>query len=126
MALRYKYEEGNIERVSTNRLLDINHEDTPDDFYLVHPEYSNVKELGDTLISSRVSKHQIAGVAIKRLLMMLVNDGVMENVPHLLKYAKKLNKRLIQNSKDSVKKDLSLEFAYIQIRKGFDLWKETI
>ena len=125
MAIEYVYESGNIDKTGTNRLTDIVHSDSLHDFYLVHPEFKEVWDLGEMLESSRSIKHNEAGRSIKRLLVMLYRDNITGNLANLLDYTKKFNKRIINNSSNEVKKELAMDFVYSQILKGYKIWKGT-
>ena len=80
MSLNYKFEAGDIEKVSTNRLLDIDHNESLSDFYILHSEYSEIWDLGEAMEHSKNFFHQRAGKAIKRLMAMLVTDKKTENI----------------------------------------------
>ena len=123
MALTYTYESGNIEKESTNRLTNINHDESLYDFYMLHPELSEVWELGEHLEESKEIKHQEAGRAIKRAMKMNVEGGDKMITAHLLKYAKKMNRKILSNSGNDVKKAFAIEFVYSQIVKGFNICK---
>ena len=126
MPITYHYEEGNIEKESTNRLTNISHEESIYDFYLVHPELSEVWELGDKLEISSNTMHNKAGRAIKRVMMMLIAEKMTKNADNLLDYAKRLNRKILTNSTDPIRYDLALEFAYNTIIKGFRIWKQQM
>ena len=126
MAVSYNYEEGHIEKQGTNRLTDISHEDSVYDFYLLHTDLNEVWELGETMESSSSSAHKSAGRAIKRVMMMLVREKMTRNAGNLLDYAKSLNRKIVVNSVDPIRKELAIEFAFNTIKKGFTIWKEQM
>ena len=126
MPVSYHYEEGHIEKVGTNRLTDINHEDSLYDFYLLHSELKEVWELGEIMEGSPTLAHQKAGRSIKRVMAMLINEKMTKNADNLLNYAKKLNRKILTNSSDPIRRDLAIEFAFNTIKKGFSVWKEQI
>ena len=124
MGIEYTFEEGKIERESTNRLLNIEHTDTLSDFYTLHPEYSDFKELGEELERSENRLHHRAGRAVKRLISMMVTEGQTKHLPILMKYAKSLNRRLLCNKSDDTKYAFALDFVYTQVEKGFKAFEE--
>ena len=126
MAVSYNYEEGHIEKEGTNRLTDIAHEDSVYDFYLLHSDLNEVWELGETMENSSSPAHKRAGRAIKRVMMMLVREKMTRNAGNLLDYAKSLNRKIMVNSVDPIRKELAVEFAFNTIKKGFAIWEEQM
>ena len=126
MALTYTYESGDIEKVSTNRLTDIMRDESLYDFYILHPELSEVWELGETLEKTEEAKYVRAGVAVKRVMKMHIESGDKMITAHLLKYAKKMNHKIASNSSNDIKRAFAIDFVYMQIVKGFGIWKNSI
>ncbi len=122
----YRFESGDIDKVSTNRLVDIQHEATLQEYYTLHPELCDIWELGSQLEASQSVEHKKCGRALHRIGYMLSSEGSTKTLAHIIKYSKSLNMRLMLNKNNPINYQFALEFVYNTVNKGLNVWKDSI
>ena len=122
----YRFESGDIDKVSTNRLVDIQHETTMQEYYTLHPELRDIWDLGSQLEASKSVEHIKCGRALHRIGYMLSSEGSTNTLVHIIKYSKSLNTRLMLNKDNPINYQFALEFVYNTVNKGLNIWKDSI